>query len=416
LAIKSKAELTTMATIDFSAWDASKAWSAGAKSDNPAAFYRAICAGRKAGDTSKQEAWALPYRYSPSSPPNAGGVRAALSRLSQTDGLTNKSEAQGKLERLMSQIQAAEKNREAATQDVTAYRSANPSEVPGGEQRVVTFPSEMRGNFKKVGGRNVYEVEGYATVYNRGYRMFDRAGEYTEFVDQHSLDVSLAGHPDVAFLANHKGITMARTRIGSKNPTMTLASDDHGLLVRAMLNADRQDVKDLAFAIDDGDVDEMSFAFMIEKSAWNDDFTEFRILEANIDRGDVSAVNYGANPYTTIMSRASDMLRELEYLPPSVLREISLRLTRRDDADAIFGQEFRDAGTKLAKRYEVAAEFNIEAAARAAETVDEDDMADVGDVKPPTEKTRTSTDWATRFDRRARRKDLRHRLQDGEQL
>ena len=87
-----------MADVDFSSWDASKAWSNGAKSDDPASFYNAICAGKKAGDPATQAAHALPYRYTPDSGPNADGVRNALSRLPQTDDLTNKAEAQAKLE------------------------------------------------------------------------------------------------------------------------------------------------------------------------------------------------------------------------------------------------------------------------------------------------------------------------------
>jgi len=92
------------ADFDTSAWDASKAWSAGAKSDDPAAFYRGICAGRKAGDPKTQDAWALPYKYSPSSAPNAAGVKAALARLPSTNGLTNADEAKSKLQKLMKQI------------------------------------------------------------------------------------------------------------------------------------------------------------------------------------------------------------------------------------------------------------------------------------------------------------------------
>lgn len=92
------------ADVDNSAWDASKAWSAGAASDDPAAFYRGICAGRKAGDPSTQGAWALPYKYSPSSAPNASGVRNALSRLQQTQGLTNESEARATLEKAMKAV------------------------------------------------------------------------------------------------------------------------------------------------------------------------------------------------------------------------------------------------------------------------------------------------------------------------
>jgi ATP-dependent Clp endopeptidase proteolytic subunit ClpP len=89
------------ADVDSSPWDASKAWSAGADSDDPAAFYKGICAGRKAGDPTTQAAWALPFKYSPSSPPNAAGVRNALARLSQTQGLTNEPEAKSTLEKAM---------------------------------------------------------------------------------------------------------------------------------------------------------------------------------------------------------------------------------------------------------------------------------------------------------------------------
>jgi hypothetical protein len=89
--------------IDQSDWDGPKAMSMAAKSDDPAATYKQICAGRKSGDPSKQDSWALPYRY-PGKGPNAAGVRNALSRLPQTEGLTNKADAQSLLERLMKQI------------------------------------------------------------------------------------------------------------------------------------------------------------------------------------------------------------------------------------------------------------------------------------------------------------------------
>lgn len=90
--------------VDNSAWDADKAWHNGAVAEDPAAFYGAICAGKRNGDPSKQDAWALPYRYTPDSPPNAAGVRAALARLSGTQGLINKAEAQRTLEALMKKI------------------------------------------------------------------------------------------------------------------------------------------------------------------------------------------------------------------------------------------------------------------------------------------------------------------------
>lgn len=90
--------------VDNSPWDAAKAWASGAASDDPAAFYRGICAGRKAGDPKTQAAWALPYKYTPSSAVNAAGVRAGLARLSSTKGLTNEAEARSTLEKAMKQV------------------------------------------------------------------------------------------------------------------------------------------------------------------------------------------------------------------------------------------------------------------------------------------------------------------------
>ena len=89
------------ADVDNSPWDASKAWHNGAESDDPAKFYAGICAGRKAGDPSTQAAWALPYKYHPGDPPNAAGVKNALSRLPQTQGLTNAEEAKATLQKAM---------------------------------------------------------------------------------------------------------------------------------------------------------------------------------------------------------------------------------------------------------------------------------------------------------------------------
>jgi hypothetical protein len=47
-----------------------------------------------------------------------------------------------------------------------------------------------------------------------------------------------------------------------------------------------------------GDLDEMSFAFRVTRQEWNDAYTERWINEVNLNKGDVSIVNYGANPHT----------------------------------------------------------------------------------------------------------------------
>ena len=92
-----------MAKIDNGPWDGNAAMTA----CETAADYEAICAGRRAGEPSQRQTWALPHHAHPGDPPNADGVRASLSRFGQTEGLTNREEAQRHLDAHMADIQAA---------------------------------------------------------------------------------------------------------------------------------------------------------------------------------------------------------------------------------------------------------------------------------------------------------------------
>jgi hypothetical protein len=94
-----------------------------------------------------------------------------------------------------------------------------------------------------------------------------------------------------------------------------------------LLNAEREDVKLLMSAVKDELVTEMSFAFMLNDGEWNDDYDQFRITEADINRGDVSAVNYGANPYTSISARSYQFMHELKDMPLSVQRAALVKLS-----------------------------------------------------------------------------------------
>lgn len=111
--------------FDNSSWDAAKAWHNGATSDDPAAFYAGICAGQKSGDKSTQDAWALPYKYTPSSQPNLAGVKNALSRLPQTEGLTNEAQAKSTLESLMKKANPDYKPGDAMDASLLAQVMAN---------------------------------------------------------------------------------------------------------------------------------------------------------------------------------------------------------------------------------------------------------------------------------------------------
>ena len=194
---------------------------------------------------------------------------------------------------------------------------------------MAAFPAQLRAELVEHHGQKRYHVFGHASVVNTPYEMWDEHGPYMEVIDGRAFDRTLAADPDVAFLVNHRGVTMARTTSGSLN----LSMDDVGLYVEAWLNPKRQDVTDLVMAIQDRDITEMSFAFMLADGGgrWNGDFSEFRVTDADIDRGDVSAVNYGANPYTDVAARAREVLADLDHLPAGAARAALARLQHRTE-------------------------------------------------------------------------------------
>lgn len=113
------------ASVDNSPWDAARAWAAGSASDSPAVFFRGICAGEKtSGDPSTQAHWALPHHYHPGDPPNAAGVRNAMSRLPQTQGLANAEAAHSHLQAHMHAISPGEHTGMESAWDPEAFRKA----------------------------------------------------------------------------------------------------------------------------------------------------------------------------------------------------------------------------------------------------------------------------------------------------
>lgn len=207
-----------------------------------------------------------------------------------------------------------------------------PGAVPAGAARLQPFGAKLRvAELVDWQGEQRHQLDGIASTTNQPYEMWDFFGTYTEQIDGHAFDETLAADPDVAFLLNHKGVTMARTR-GKRS--LELGVNSLGLTCRAFVNPERQDVRDMVIAIRDRDITEMSFAFMIEDGGWNGDYTEFTITKVNIDRGDVSAVNYGANPYTSIAARSAEILDALEHMSPGAARAALARLEARKDIGA----------------------------------------------------------------------------------
>ena len=149
--------------------------------------------------------------------------------------------------------------------------------------------------------------DGYATVYEAPYEMWDAFGPYTEVVSVGAAAASLAtAGLDVPLVLGHDSVRrIARTT----NGTLTLSEDGHGLRVVAQLDAADEDVSYIVPKIRAGLIDEMSFMFRIVKGMWSPDYTEYRIDAFDIHRGDVSIVGYGANPATSAELRTPTDLR-----------------------------------------------------------------------------------------------------------
>lgn len=153
-------------------------------------------------------------------------------------------------------------------------------------------------------GLTVVHIGGHAATTEDPYEMYDMFGPYTEIVSAGAFGKTLAASPLVEFVVNHGhggGLPMAHTR----NATLDLAEDDIGLDYNAYVDPERADVAILVKALERGDAAEASFKFRITSGMWSPDYTEFRINEVDLDGGDVSTVNFGANPSATSTLRSA---------------------------------------------------------------------------------------------------------------
>ena len=180
------------------------------------------------------------------------------------------------------------------------------------ERRSLSTPFEVR-----AASDSELTLTGYASVFDAPYDiMGGQPFGWSEVVDVKAFDETLKANPDVHLLINHEGMPLARTR----SKTLTLSTDSHGLKVEASLDRSDPDVQRLEVKMKRGDMNEMSFAFRTIRDQWNDDETERRLLEVSIDKGDVSVVNFGANPATN--SEIQRALQALASADERVLAEV----------------------------------------------------------------------------------------------
>lgn len=163
------------------------------------------------------------------------------------------------------------------------------------ERRIVDAPFEVRSNDDGTVG-----VRGYAAV-------FDSVA-HGEVVRSSAFNRTLEQRDNVRLLVNHDGVPLASTKAG----TMTLEVDERGLLVDVPhLDTDNPTARELVSAMQRGDIDQMSFAFVSRDASTENGVRELR----EVTLYDVSVVTYPWYEATSVgLTGDRDMDRALVSL------------------------------------------------------------------------------------------------------
>lgn len=140
-------------------------------------------------------------------------------------------------------------------------------------------------------------VEGYAAVFDAPEVMYEIDGiKYSELIERGAFNG--AQMHDVVLNFDHSGKPLART----KNGTLTLTVDDHGLKAQADLSSTAES-RSLYEEIKAGLIDKMSFAFTVSDEKY-DKATRTRSISGIKRLFDVAAVTFPAYESTAITARS----------------------------------------------------------------------------------------------------------------
>lgn len=152
------------------------------------------------------------------------------------------------------------------------------------------------------GSAKALRVRGYAVLFDTES---ERMGSMIETIDRAAFDEVLADGPDVRFLEQHAGTPLART----ENGTLRIAKDEQGLRFEADLDPRSARARDLYYAIERGDLSQMSFGFVIgdERNMGEDEDGLTRFHVTRVERLlEVSAVTFPAYSPTSVEAAEAD--------------------------------------------------------------------------------------------------------------
>lgn len=160
-------------------------------------------------------------------------------------------------------------------------------------------------------------LRGYAAVFDQKIDF----GLFSESVAPGAFRTSIENKDDVRALFNHDpNYVLARTT----NGTLKLEEDSHGLLTH-ITPPDIGWARDLLVSIERGDINQMSFGFIIEKEEMirsEGEKVHFKITQARLF--DVSPVTYPAYPTTEVEVQRHKELR-VKQIAGEAEAELELR-------------------------------------------------------------------------------------------
>ena len=148
-------------------------------------------------------------------------------------------------------------------------------------------------------------LEGYPMVWNSETYIGNEERGFYESIDKTSLDaVSLK---DIPLRYNHNNgfIILARTR----NKSLELIPDEKGLFMRAKLQSDVAQHRDVYNLVKSGLISQMSFAFkVLEEKFERRDGKTHRIIKKIGRLTDVSIVDVPAYEQTSVLARSLELV------------------------------------------------------------------------------------------------------------
>ncbi|RZJ33730.1 MAG: HK97 family phage prohead protease [Flavobacterium sp.] len=178
--------------------------------------------------------------------------------------------------------------------------------IEGAERRF--FASEVRAAKKDDAAPEALPViEGYAAKFN-SETVIGRYYQFREKIAPEAFNDVL--NDDVRCLFNHDPNHVLARCIDGEG-TLTLTVDAVGLKY-SYVTPNRQYAKDLADAIEAGDVSQSSFAFEVESETWEEKEGEFPLRTINKYKKlyDVSPVTYPAYADTEVAKRSFDEFKK----------------------------------------------------------------------------------------------------------